>query len=124
MSLRKSRSFRNLRKNNGQEPHHNVYVVELKADVAKLRSVKKINPKRNPDLPCVYVGMTGLDPEERFLNHQQGIKSSYYVKHFALKLLPELYEFLNPMPYEAALEMEADLAEDLRAQGYTVTGGH
>jgi len=31
---------------------------------------------------------------------------------------------LNPMPYEAAAEMERDLAEDLRNEGYTVTGGH
>jgi hypothetical protein len=38
-------------------------------------------------------------------------------------LLPELFEHLNPMPYEAAAQMEKDLAEDLRAQGYTVTGG-
>jgi len=28
------------------------------------------------------------------------------------------------MPYEAAMQMERDLAEDLRNQGYTVTGGH
>jgi hypothetical protein len=36
--------------------------------------------------------------------------------------MPELYEHLNPMPFEAAVQME--LAEDLRAAGYTVTGGH
>jgi len=36
----------------------------------------------------------------------------------------ELYAHLNPMPYEAALQMELDLAEDLRRLGYTVTGGH
>jgi len=30
---------------------------------------------------------------------------------------------LNPMPFEAAAQMEKDLAEDLRAEGYTVTGG-
>jgi hypothetical protein len=30
---------------------------------------------------------------------------------------------LNPMPFEAAAQMEKELAEDLRAQGYTVTGG-
>ncbi len=29
-----------------------------------------------------------------------------------------------PMPFEAAAQMERDLAEDLRHQGYTVTGGH
>jgi hypothetical protein len=28
------------------------------------------------------------------------------------------------MPFEAAAEMERDLAEDLRRAGYTVTGGH
>jgi hypothetical protein len=28
------------------------------------------------------------------------------------------------MPYEAALQMESELAEDLREEGYTVTGGH
>jgi len=27
------------------------------------------------------------------------------------------------MPFEAAAQMERDLAEDLRADGYTVTGG-
>ena len=37
--------------------------------------------------------------------------------------MPELYEHLNPMPYEAAIEMEKDLAEDLRWAGYTVIGG-
>jgi hypothetical protein len=37
--------------------------------------------------------------------------------------MPELYGFLNPMPFEATAQMERDLAEDLRADGYTVTGG-
>jgi hypothetical protein len=39
-------------------------------------------------------------------------------------LIPEFYEHLNPMPYQAAAEIERDLAEDLRNEGYTVTGGH
>jgi hypothetical protein len=38
-------------------------------------------------------------------------------------LLPELFEHLNPMPYEHAAQMEKDLADDLRAQGYAVCGG-
>jgi hypothetical protein len=46
------------------------------------------------------------------------------VKRYGLRLLPELYEHLNPMPFEAAAKMEMDLAEDLRQAGYTVTGGH
>ena len=31
---------------------------------------------------------------------------------------------LNPMPFEAAAEMERDLADDLRRAGYTATGVH
>lgn len=38
--------------------------------------------------------------------------------------MPELYEHLNPMPYEAAAQMERDLTEDLRNAGYTVVGGY
>jgi hypothetical protein len=37
--------------------------------------------------------------------------------------MPKLYEYLNPMPFDAAAQMEKDLAEDLRADGYTVAGG-
>jgi hypothetical protein len=69
-------------------------------------------------------GHDGLTPEERFANHKAGIKAASVVKRYGLRLLPELYEHLNPMPYEAAAQMEMDLAEDLRRAGYTVTGGH
>ena len=67
--------------------------------------------------------MSGLSPEERFANHKQGIKSAGVVKRYGIRLLPELYAHLNPMPYAAAAQMELDLAEDLRRAGYTVTGG-
>lgn len=104
--------------------HHNVYVVLLDPAVGRLRKVRLVNPKRNPKKPCVYVGMTGLEPEERFANHKAGIKCSPYAKRYGLKLLPELYEHLNPMPFDAAAAMERDLTEDLRRAGYTVLGGH
>ena len=38
--------------------------------------------------------------------------------------LAKANEHLNPIPFEAAVQMEMELAEDLRAAGYTVTGGH
>jgi hypothetical protein len=109
-----------------QQPalHHHVYVVLLKPAVGKMRKVLAENPKRDPKKPCVYVGLTGLTPKERFANHKAGIKSASVVKRYGIRLLPEFYEHLNPMPYEAAVEMERDLAEDLRRAGYTVTGGH
>ena len=104
--------------------HHNVYVVLLKPDVAKYPKVLRQNPNRDPAKQCVYVGMTGLTVGQRFVNHKNGHKSSWVVKKYGDRLLPQLYHHLNPMPYEAAVEMEKDLAEDLRNQGYTVTGGH
>jgi hypothetical protein len=103
--------------------HHNVYVVLLDPSVLKLKKVLAANPRRDKSKPPVYVGMTGLPPIERFQNHKDGYKASYYVQQYGLKLLPELYEYLNPMPYEAACQMEKDLAQDLRNEGYTVCGG-
>jgi len=106
------------------EFHHHVYVVLLSNRAAKHPSILRANPKRDPRKPCVYVGMSGLLPEHRFENHRHRYKSAWVVRKYGLRLIPELYEHLNPMPYEAAAEMERDLAEDLRNEGYTVSGGH
>jgi hypothetical protein len=103
--------------------HHNVYVILLDSAVAEHPSIRRLNPRRDPSKPCVYVGMTGLAVEERFENHKQGHKSSWVVKRYGVRLMPEFYAHLNPMPFEAAAQMEKDLAEDLRVEGYTVTGG-
>jgi hypothetical protein len=45
------------------------------------------------------------------------------MNEYGIRLVPELYEYLNSMPFEAAAQMEKDLMKDLRADGYTVTGG-
>jgi hypothetical protein len=103
--------------------HHSVYVILLDPTVLRHRSILQLNPKRDPGKPCVYVGMTGLPVEHRFENHKHGYKSAWVVKKYGIRLLPELYEHLNPMPFEAAVQMEMELAEDLRSEGYTVTGG-
>jgi hypothetical protein len=66
---------------------------------------------------------TGLAVDDRFQNHKKGQKSAWVVETYGLRLMPELHEYLNPMPFQAAAQMEKDLAEDLRAEGYTVTGG-
>jgi hypothetical protein len=105
------------------EFHHNVYVILLDAAVAKHPSILRLNTRRDPLKPCVYVGMTGLPVEHRFENHKHGYKSAWTVEKYGIRLMPELYEHLNPMPYAAAAQMEKDLAADLRAEGYTVTGG-
>lgn len=120
----KRRTLKRHRPGRTPELHHHVYVVLLDPAVGKIRKVRAENPKRDPKKPCVYVGMTGLMPGERFSNHKAGIKAASVVKRYGIGLLPELFEHLNPMPFEAAVQMEMDLAEDLRRAGYTVTGGH
>src|SRR6266446_9295481 len=66
----KRRTYRTIRAEQQPEHHHNVYVVLLDPAVGRLRAVRAANPKRDPKKPCVYVGMTGLTPEERFANHK------------------------------------------------------
>ena len=91
--------------------HHSVYVVYLR------------NPKGDGKA-AYYVGMTGLSPERRFDNHKAGIKSAGIVRRFGERLVPRLYQHLNPMPYERAKAMEVMLADSLRKRGFVVYGGH
>lgn len=81
---------------------------------------RKANTDYVTGKPCVYVGMTGLDPDVRFDKHKAGIQSNRYVQHYGLRLLPKLYEVFNPMPYDGACEMEVELAIGLREEGYGV----
>jgi len=89
---------------------HHVYVIELDPAVWREPKFRRANPDYMPlpGKPCVYVGMTGLDPDNRFA-HQYG-----------LQLLPAIYQALNPMPYADAQFMEVDLAIRLREAGFGV----
>ena len=117
---------RSRRREGGGKPqfHHSVYVVLLDPKAAQHRSILRLNPKRDAAKPCVYVGMSGLPPEHRFENHRNGYQAAWVVEKYGIRLMPQLYAHLNPMPYDAAVQMEMDLADDLRDEGYTVTGGH
>ena len=103
--------------------HYHVYVIELSKGVLYERKFQKANANYHPGMPCVYVGMTGLHPDVRFDKHKAGIQSNRFVQKFGLRLLPELYEVYNPMPYDGAREMEVDLAIALRERGYGVWQG-
>jgi predicted GIY-YIG superfamily endonuclease len=103
--------------------HHHVYVVELDPAVLNLARFRRSNPERDMLKPCVYVGMTGLTPEERFAKHKAGVRANRYVQRYGLRLLPKLYAYANPMPYAAAREMEVELAIALREEGYAVWQG-
>jgi len=66
----KRRTLRQLRARQPAEYHHHVYVVLLKPAAKRLRCVRAANPDRDLAKPCVYVGMTGLTPEERFCSNR------------------------------------------------------
>ena len=104
-----------------KRPHrHHVYVVELSDRVWNEPSFRKANPEHHFAKPFVYVGMTGLDPDTRFDRHKAGVQANRFVQQYGLRLMPELYDVYNPLPYEAAREMEVELAIGLREAGYGV----
>jgi hypothetical protein len=100
--------------------HYHVYVVELSKEVLRIARFKRSNPNYKPGKPCVYVGMTGLDPDVRFDKHKAGIQSNSYVQKFGLRLMPDLYELYNPLTYDEAKSLEVELGIDLRAGGFGV----
>ena len=103
-----------------RRPHYHVYVIELSPDVLLLARFRKCNPNYVDGKPCVYVGMTGLDPDVRFDKHMAGIQSNSYVRRYGLRLLPDLYEGFNPMSYQDAVAREVEVGIDLRSAGFGV----
>ena len=101
-------------------PHHHVYVIELHPDVLLEAKFRRCNPGYVAGKPCVYVGMTGLDPDVRFDKHKAGIQSNSFVRKYGLHLLPDLYEGFNPMPYKEAQAREVEVGIDLRSAGFGV----
>jgi len=100
--------------------HYHVYVVELSDKVLANARFMRSNPHHVPGKPCVYVGMTGLDPDVRFDKHKAGIQANRYVQAYGLRLLPGLYELYNPLTYDEARSLEVELGIDLREGGYGV----
>ncbi len=107
---------------NWQHAHHNLYVIELRPEIfTQEESFLQKNLNYLPGTkPCVYVGLTGLTPAERFQEHRRGNHSARFVSRYGMWLLPDLYQHFNPMPYALAQVMEPELARQLREQGYGV----
>ena len=66
----------------------------------------------------LYVGLTGMHPYERYLNHIIGHKASKYAKKYATALI----EYEGPMKYDIAVEREKSRANEWRADDYRVEG--
>ena len=72
----------------------------------------------------MYVGRTIRKPEVRFQQHKDGYKASKYVRKHGVRLMPELFEHLNPMSNAESIELEANIAEALKKAGVPTYGGH
>jgi hypothetical protein len=98
----------------GAPTHFHVYVIELAG---------KNGAPTTP--PTVYVGQSMHAPEKRFAQHQAGIRAARSVRRSGLWLRRRLFDRWNPLPSRAESEQaEQHLAEQLRAHGYVVKGGH
>ena len=105
------RAARSVRPSPGRaliEPRFSIYVVLLEYE---------------DERQGLYVGMTGLSPEERFLNHKAGRKASRQVRRYGVGLLPALYRHLNPLDWAPAQAAEAEMATALRRTGIRVFQG-
>jgi hypothetical protein len=102
---------------------YSVYVVLLDDYVGTLPQMRRRNPKRDPSKPCVYVGLTPLRVGRRFDFRGATPKTEWRVHQYGVRLMPELYENLNPMTDERALQTTRKVADDLRAKGFGVANG-
>lgn len=99
---------------------HNIYVIELSKAVLELKKFRLKNPDYVESMPCVYVGLTGKSPQERFNQHKAGYKSSSIVKRFGLYLRPRQYQNHNPMTFYETSVMEFEKARRLRKKCWGV----
>ena len=102
--------------------HHSVYVIELPLAVAEDRKFLKQNPHYVTGQTCLYVGMTGKTPEERYQQHASGHKKAArpFKKYGVVALRKDLYEGINPLTYEDACSLEIKHADSLKCKGYGV----
>ena len=111
------------------KPQYQVYVIELSKRVFTENSkFRTANPQFNGVLECLYVGMSSKTPKERFEQHKTGYRnqkghklSSNIVQKYGMYLRPNLYNHIDPVSTRAeALELEEQLALDLRRKRYAV----
>lgn len=105
---------------------YSVYVIKLSNDIAKTKKFLIENPNYDSSKPCVYVGRTSKTPEKRCEEHLTGARNkrgplySRKVKRYGIKLMPKLYEHLNPLTEDESIKLEKELSEQLREKGYGV----
>jgi predicted GIY-YIG superfamily endonuclease len=99
--------------------HHSLYAIELDRAVWRNRTFRARNPG-GAAAGCLYIGVTGLTPEERFARHRAGTQSARFVRTHGVRLRLDLVEGFSRLPYRIAACLEPRLAAWLRAQGFAV----
>lgn len=99
--------------------HHSLYAIELDRKVWKNRAFRERNPG-GAEGGCLYVGVTGLSPDERFDRHRMGVQSGRFVRTHGVRLRLDLVEGFSRLPHGIAASMEPRIAAWLRAQGFAV----
>ena len=97
-----------------------LFLMEAKVPLENLSGHFVYRLRLRGKLNSVYVGMTGLHPHHRYLNHIIGYKASSRAKKFATAMIG----FEGPMQYDLAVKREANLASELRDLNFDVHGGH
>ena len=100
---------------------HYVYVIELNPRVWSEPKFRKSNTEYVPGSPCVYVGMTALDPDLRFDQHKAGIRANRFARDYGERLAWDwMGELKQPMSAQDARYNEVDFAIRLRKLGWAV----
>ena len=79
---------------------------------------------RGADLQGIYVGMTALDPAQRFDQHRAGVRAAGSVLRRGLEILTGPVLHLQHIAQSDAVRIERDLAIALADAGLLVEGGH
>lgn len=96
-----------------------LYVVELDPAVLDHGRVRKANPQGGN--ACLYVGSTAHTPEHRYSQHKAGVHANRgYVTKYGTGLRQDLSDGATYATRQDAERAEAQLAEQLRKEGYSV----
>jgi hypothetical protein len=105
-----------------RELRYSVYVVLLDEYVGTLPQMQRRNPKRSPSKPVVYVGVTSLPVNRRFDFRRATPEHEWRLHKFGVRLMPELYETLNPMMHDKALSVVAARVNDPERSSLRING--
>ena len=92
------------------------YIIKLLTNLPEDISARRRARIPNNGNGRFYVGMTGLHPYQRYVNHVRGYKASWAAKNMAISMIT----FEGPMSHEEAVKREPELAQELRERGFDV----